>query len=282
MKIYDEISAKQEPYKIKEKESNLEPELPKFIRGPTDYKIGQFGHTREGPQNPRDVLKQITMRSESGEKIPVEYEKTLESPNARLFIGQVSEDQKVILSTQKNDTISHSNTYKHAEIDLQRASALCRKNYSTFTENIDEAFCHFISGTDTSDDFIKYLERASSISETEDIRTIFPFLGHAKAVQKLNALSLERERIKSNIGDNALPVIREAIARINSQIDQLRQEIYDNQFKKAQFMKQLDQLFESKQEQVNLTDDEKSDYWLWVMLKRILNILEEESISDVS
>lgn len=281
MKIYDQAKHKQESNHISPKEPNLEPEMPKFIRGPTDYKSGQFRHIREGPKNPSEILDKISMHTEDGERIPVEYEKTLESPNARLFIGQVSEDQKVILSTQKNDNNGHSNTYKRANIDLQRASALYKRQYTTFTENIDEAFCHFISETDPTGNFMKYLERASTASETEDIKTIFPFLGHTEAIQKLNALYSEREHIKSNIGDTSLPIIREATARINNQIDQLRQEIYDNQFKKAQFIKRLDHLFESKPNQADLTDDEKSDYWLWIWLKKLLNI-EEEEVPDVS
>ncbi|GAU77500.1 hypothetical protein [Fusibacter sp. 3D3] len=276
MKIYDEIEDQQVSNIIKEKEPNLEPEIPKFIRGPTEYKKGQFRHIREGPKNPSEVLDKISMQAENGQRKPVEYEKTLESPNAKLFIGKVSEDQKVILSTRKNDNNGNSNTYKHANIDMQRASALYRRRYTTFTENMDDAFCHFVSETDPTGNFMAYLERASSAAETEDIKTIFPFLGHSDAVQKLNELFLERDQIKSNLGDAALPIIREATVQINTKIDQLRQEIYDNQFKRAQFIKRLDQLFESKSDQAHLTDDEKSEYWLWVWLKKLLNALKEK------
>ncbi len=282
MKIYDSPKDKQIGTVNKEKEPNLEPEMPKFIRGPTEYKLGQFRHIREGPKNPSEVLDKISMQEQEGNRNTVEYEETFESPNARLFIGRVSEDQKVILSTQKNDTNGHNNTYKRDHIVLERASTLYRRQYTTFTENIDEAFCHFISESDPTGNFMKYLERASNASETENIKTIFPFLGHMNAVQKLKALTLEREQIKSNLGDTSLPIIREATARINNQINQLRQEIYDNQFKKAQFIKRLDHLFESKSDQANLTDDEKSDYWLWIWLKKLLNILKEEEVSDVS
>ena len=282
MKMYGEIKDKKKPEYISEKEKSQDSEIPKFIRGPTDYKIGQFRNIREGPDEPREVLNKIKMPEEDGERRPVEYERTLESQNAKLFVGKVSEDQKVLLSTRKNDNTGHTNTYKHSNIEMQRTSSYFRSRYTTFADNIDEAFCHFISESDPTGDFMNYLERASSVSETEDIKTIFPFLGNSEAIQELNALYSERAQIKSNLENTSLNTIREATARINNQIDRLRQQIYDNQFKKAQFKKRLEHLFESNQDQVNLTDEEKSDYWLWVWLKKLLNYLEEEEVIDVS
>ncbi len=282
MKLYGENIKKKELKISSEQEHNLDTEIPKFIRGPTDYKVGQFRNIREGPSEPSEVLNKIKMPEEDGERTPVEYERTLESSNAKLYIGKVSEDQKVVLSTRKNDNNGTSNTYKHSNIEMQRTSALFRRQYTTFADNIDEAFCHFISESDPSGNFMKYLERASNASETEDIKAIFPFLGNSEAIMQLNALYSERDQIKSNLENTSLSTIREATARINNQIDRLRQQIYDNQFKKAQFKKRLDHLLETNTSQVNLTDEEKSDYWLWVWLKKLLNYLEEEEVIDVS
>lgn len=282
MMRYDEIRESQKSEGTPERDFNFDPEIPKFIRGPTEYRLGQFRHIREGPKNPSESLDEISMQSERGKADAVEYEHAFESDNARLYIGKVSEEQKVILSTRKNDNIGHTNTYKQAHIDLNRASSIYRRRFATVTENIDEAFCHFISKTDATAHFMTYLERASSAAETEDIKTIFPFLGHTRAVQKLKALYLERDQIKSNLKGGSLPMIREGTAEIDNQIDLLRREIYDNQFKKAQFVKQVDHLFESGHGQSSSTDEERSEYWLWVWLKKLLNYLEDDEVSDVS
>lgn len=238
-------------------------ESPKCIRGPTEYKRGVFRELKRVPEDSEERLSMLKEKPDSnGEAF---HESTLESQNAKIYIGKISKDKKVLLSARENDYTKNVNTYKRNAIDLQRASSLFRRGHTTYAENIDEAFCHFVSETDPSGSFLNYLEAAAKQSETREITEIFPFLNIFDDIELLNKLLNERNKIDSS----------ESIEQLTLQIDEVRQRIYDNQLKKAQFTKRIEQLFESEPHEEKGTDKEK-EFWLWLWLKKLLAYLLEE------
>lgn len=257
-------------------EVNIPSEIPKVIRGPTEYKTGQFRNIREGPGFEGEKLNILKMKKENDKVPAVLADEELESSNAKLYVGNLPEKRKVLLSTKKNDTLSQTNTYNNKSLNMVRAKALYAKEQTTYAEHIDETFCHFFSENDSSTSFINYLERASEDLETKEIMEVFPFLNASDPLQRIKELKNERNRVRTNENHVSSDQISEATQVLNQQIDHLYQQIYDNQLKKAEFSKRLDQILDKSQPsevEKKLSSDE---FWLWALIRKIRDYINEE------
>lgn len=244
---------------------------PKFIRGPTAYQTGNFRNIREGPETEegsemeQEELEGISFKESEGKTPSARMICEAESDNADLKIGEMPNHQKVILSKRKNDESANANTFKERDLHMTRAHPYFPKRYTTYAQNVEEAFCHFLEPDDSAGHFMKYLERAALQEDTADIYEVFPFLKAADDLKILNQLLDQRNKVPEN-GQDA--------ERVDDEISSVRAKIYDNQIKKVQFKKRVEKLL--KEVPKNTLEEKNDDFWLWTWLKKLLKALEDE------
>ncbi len=243
---------------------------PKFIRGPTHYQLGRFRTTKSVEKNDNTSLREVSMKPEQGVRPNVKLEQTAESGNAKWAIGKLPDGGLVSYTSQKNSMGIESNSFKKKEIDLVRAKTLHGKDYTTYSEHVNEAFCQLLPKDTTTEHFIRYLEEAAVDMETADIGQVFPFLQSSEDQQKLRKLLTQKSAV---LGSDSMEqqINQEQVSELNDSIELLRAKIYDDRLKKIQFKKRLDLLLKEEDYQ----DESEEEFWFWILLKKMLKAVEK-------
>lgn len=243
---------------------------PKFIRGPTRYQLGRFRTTKTADKKEHAMLNSVRMKPEKGTRPQVKLLETAESENANWSIGKLRDGRIVNYASQKNGGHSATNTFKKKEVDLARAKSLHGKDFTTYSEHINEAFCQLLPKNTPTEHFIRYLEEAAVDMETADIAEVFPFLKTSEDQQKLSKL-LTQKSIAVGSDTTKQQVNQEQVNELNHSIELLRAKIYDDRLKKIQFKKRLDLLLMEE----DFQNESEEEFWFWVLLKKMLKAVEE-------
>lgn len=242
----------------------------KFIRGPTQSRRGYFRTTRNANDDVEPPLSAVKMEPEGGKRPQVALLASAESVNAQWQTGRLDDGRMVSYIAHKKPKTITVNTSSDKQIDLVRAKQLHSKAITTYSERINDAFCHLLPKGTTSAYFMRYLEEAALDSETADIAQAFPFLQTTSDKKKLNELLRLKDASKPS-GETEQKQYQNNVDEINQSIALLRAKIYDDRLKIIQFKKRLDLLLQ--QEEVQSETDEA--FWLWVLLKKLLKAIEE-------
>ena len=247
----------------------------KNISKSNTYQTGKFRNIKSITGRD-EKLKNMEAVEKEGMKDEIRLKNIFESDKAYLYLGKFERGNNIIFSARKNDSEENVNTYKNRKIYLKRATAYFRRNYETIAEEIDHAFCYFLSENENLNRFMKYLEDSAKNQETQDISKVFPFLNVKKSIGKLNDLKIEREKIRANYNEND-EKINKMMRYLNNDIENTEKSIYYNQLKKAKFKNQIKKVLDSNSE----LHEDSEEFWLIVELRKLLNYLEKNQEEEI-
>lgn len=243
---------------------------PKCIRGPTAYKTGSFRTLKTVGKSQEESMDAVAMKPDEGMRPQVKLRQQAESENADFLVGKAPDESHILFSGHKHSQTENVNTSKDKRVDLVRAKGLHGKAYTTYSESIKDAFCHVLPKGASSEHFMRYLEDAAADLETADIAEVFPFLASAQDHQKLNKLLDLKNALQSNSNLEG-HAVQEQVNETNRSIELLRAKIYEDRLKKIQFKKRLELLLETSEPEQQADEE----FWLWVLLKKLLKAIEE-------
>lgn len=251
-----------------------QPLEPKFIRGPTAYKPVKLKKTKSHNKGSNETVKGIALKPRQGKESSAKFIESEEFNDAEMELGELPDKRRVLLTARKNDDTSFVNTYKEKKVDLARAKPLFKRDLTTYSENMDECFCHLIGSDVTADHFLRYLERAAHATETEALTTVFPFLDQSGHVKTLHRLMRQKSELQSDFKNAEEASASELIQEINAEMDEMRSKIYDDHLKKVQFKTRIEKVLKEAPE-MNDTSENEEEFWLWVWLRKLLNTVVE-------
>lgn len=239
------------------------------------YQSDSFRNVRSMDENEQEALSDLTLKPEAGKAPAAYFRQKLETDHAEISIGRLEDHSTVLMGSKKDGYNPLLNTDVQKTVDMNRAKSLFGKDFTTYAERENSAFCQFIGEETSSQHFLRYLENAAMDSETKDVKEVFPFMGRQADLEAYRGLLRQKAQFEALENSNeenpsfALQVLKQ-------EIEQLRSKIYEDQYRRVQFKKQLDQLLKSNVEAAKGTEEESDEFWLWVWLKKLLHAIEEE------
>ncbi len=239
------------------------------------YKSNFFDQMDEADLAEEVPMKAIELPAEEAQKKVAYFRKKLKMPSSEMALGRVSDQSTVLVGMKKDGQSGPLNTDVQKTVNLNRAKPLYQKAFATYSEGENRAFCQRIEHHQTSEHFLKYLEEAAIESETKDVKAVFPFMGREVDAQKYRSLLAQKEALKKKAQLGSFED-SESMAVLKQDIEALREKMYQDQYRRIQFKKQLDQLLKSQSEGGKDMASPSETFWFWSWIKKLLHAVEEE------